>query len=182
MKSPNHSRHDDVRADEEKHAPFHVYKEDSDAWLDPETNTLWESIHVPVWRWRRAMFNNQRCRMDWCVKPYEEANHHPCAVLNGQKDDVITILEASPGQTIDLDASGSSDPDGDPLAFRWSVYGEAGTYAGDIDIPAADAVTTSVTVPKDAAGKEIHIILEVQDKNLLAPLFDYRRLVIQVSA
>ena len=125
------SRHAYVRADEEKHAPFRMYQEDSDRWIDPETDTLWESICVPVWRWRRAMFNNQRCRMDWCVKPYEEANHHPRAVLNGIEDDVITILDADPGQNIDLDASDSRDPDGDPLAFRWWVYGEAGTYGGE---------------------------------------------------
>ena len=176
------SRHADVHADEEKHAPFYVYGEASDRWIDPETNTLWDGICVPVWRWRRAMFNNQKCRMDWCVKPYAEANHHPQAVLNGVADDVITMVGAEPGETIALDASGSSDPDGDPLAFRWWVYGEAGTYAGDVEIPDADAVGTSVTIPEDAAGTEIHVILEARDKNPIGSLFDYRRMVINVSS
>lgn len=176
------SRHDDVRADEEKHAPFYVYREASDAWIDPETNTFYENICVPVWRWRRAMFNNQKCRADWCVKPYEEANHHPNAVLNGNEEDVITCISARPGETVDLDASGSSDPDGDPIAFRWWSYKEAGTYTGDLPIPDSNAVATSITIPTDAAGKEIHVILEVQDKHPIASLFDYRRVVINVTA
>ena len=82
---------------------------------------------------------------------------------------------------IDLDASGSSDPDGDPIVYSWLTYKEAGTYEGDLQIPDADQVATSFTVPNDAAGKEIHVILEVQDINPIAALFDYRRLVIDVS-
>ena len=128
------------------------------------------------------MFNNQKCRMDWCVKPYAEANHHPKAVLNGVADDVITMVRAAPGETITLDASGSSDPDGDPIAFRWWVYGEAGTYTGDVEILDAGAIATSVTIPEDAAGSEIHVILEVRDKNPIGSLYDYRRMVINVSA
>ncbi len=175
------SRHVEVRADEGKHAPFRVYGEAADRWIDPETNWLWEGICVPVWRWRRAMYNDQRCRMDWCVKPAAEANHHPQAVLNGVADDVITIRDAAPGETIPLDASGSSDPDGDPLAFRWYVYPEAGTYKGEIAIPDAESPSTAVAIPDDAAGTEIHVILELRDKHPAAPLFDYRRLVINVE-
>lgn len=175
------SRHADVRADEASNTPFSVYEEASDSWVDPETRNLWEGVCVPVWRWRRAMFNNQRCRMDWCVKPYDEANHHPTAVLNGDEADRITIVAASQGDRIELDAAGSNDPDGDPLAFKWFIYNEAGTYRGEIDIPDAAAASTALTVPTDAGGSELHVILEVRDKNPIASLYDYRRMVIRVS-
>ena len=175
------SRHEDVRADEGPVAPFAMYEEASDRWIDPETNQLWDNICVPIWRWRRAMFNNQKCRMDWCVKPYAEANHPPQAVLNGSDAEAITFVDAAPGETIPLDASGSIDPDGDPLAVRWWIYPEAGTYSGDATIADPPALVTSVAIPKDAAGTEIHVILEVQDKNPIASLFDYRRMVINVA-
>jgi hypothetical protein len=174
------SRHDDVRADEENCTPFYVYREDSDAWTDPETGSSYENIYVPVWRWRRAMYNDFRCRMDWCVKPYGEANHHPKAVLNGDQRDAILHATAKPGETVTLDGSGSYDPDGDPLVFWWWVYREAGSYPGDIVIEEPEAVSTSVTVPQDASGRQIHVILEVRDKNPIASLYDYRRLVIDV--
>jgi hypothetical protein len=175
------SRHADVQADEETCTPFTLYQEASDAWTDPETGTSYENIYVPVWRWRRAMYNDFKCRMDWCVKPYEEANHHPKAVLNGDEKDEISRVTAHPGETINLDASGSHDPDDDPLAFSWWVYKEAGSYPNDVAIAEPDAVATTVTVPDDAAGKQIHVILEVRDKNPIGSLYDYRRIVIDVA-
>jgi hypothetical protein len=175
------SRHEDVRVDEAKHTPFYVYQEARDAWTDPETGTSYDNIHVPVWRWRRAAYNDFRCRMDWCVRPYDEANHHPKAVLGGDASDTIARLSAEPGEALRLDASGSSDPDGDPIAYRWWVYPEAGSYPNDVSIAEPDAVSTSVVVPADASGHQIHVILEVRDKNPIASLYDYRRIVIDVA-
>ena len=36
-------------------------------------------------------------------------------------------------------------------------------------------------VPNNAAGKEIHLILEVNDKNEIASMYDYRRTIINVD-
>jgi len=36
-------------------------------------------------------------------------------------------------------------------------------------------------IPTGAAGKQIHIILEIHDQNKIASLFDYRRVVIDVQ-
>ena len=175
------SRHDDVKADEESCAPFYVYQEASDAWTDPETGTSYNNIYVPVWRWRRAMYNDIKCRMDWCVKPYEEANHHPRAVFNGDASDTIVRITASPGGTVHLDASGSSDLDGDPIAYHWWVYREAGSYPHHVVIAEPDVMVTSVAIPADASGQQIHVILQVRDKNPIASLYDYRRIVIDVG-
>ena len=49
--------------------------------------------------------------------------------------------------------------------------------ATDSDTSAA----TSVTVPDDATGKEIHVILEVQDDSEIVPLYDYRRVIVTVA-
>ena len=40
--------------------------------------------------------------------------------------------------------------------------------------------TIQVTVPADAGGKEIHLILEVPDKNQEIGMYDYRRVVLEV--
>ena len=127
------------------------------------------------------MYNNQKCRMDWCVKPYDQANHHPLAVLNGHAAPAISVIDAAPGETVKLDATGSHDPDGDPIELRWYPYDEAGTYEGELRVEEPNAISTSITIPADAASCELHVILEVKDLNPIGSLFDYRRLVINVN-
>jgi hypothetical protein len=118
--------------------------------------------------------------MTWCVRPARGANHPPLAVLNGEKGAGIVESKARPGDKVKLTAAGSSDPDGDRLSFRWFVYPEAGTYGRDVPLPDATAETTALTVPADAAGKTLHVVLEVTDSGQPA-LTRYRRLVINVS-
>jgi hypothetical protein len=119
--------------------------------------------------------------MDWCLNPYDQANHHPVAGFRGDKSDSIVRLEAKPGDTIDLHASATTDPDGDAVDIRWYAYPEAGTYTGKIAILDGQQARASVVIPQDAAGAQIHVILEVKDLNPIASLFDYRRIVIDVS-
>jgi len=141
-----------------------------------ERRDLLYTIH----RWRGAYQNAFEARMDWCVRPYDECNHAPIAVCNG--DDTLSVLQvpADPGEQVALSAAGSSDPDGDDLSYRWWVYPEAGSYWGDAPMRDADAAEAFLTVPEDAAGRTIHTILEVID-NGAPPLTSYRRVVLQVS-
>ena len=174
------SRHGDIRVDEEKTAPFYTYREVSDYWIDEENGDTLCNDYVPAWRWREAMYNDFICRMDWCVEPYENANHHPKAVFNGDDGDDIISLNVMPGDTVSLDASQSYDPDGDLLQFKWWQYAEAGTYPGKVLIPNHEKESTCIVIPTSSAGKQIHVILEIKDKNKIAHLFDYRRVVINV--
>jgi len=175
------SRHESVRVDEAKCDPFFTYAEGEDKWTNPEDGTTLKGNFVPVWRWRRAFFNDFRCRMDWCILPYDEANHHPVAVLNSDLTDRILFMDARPGERITLDATGTKDPDGDPVKISWWFYKEAGTYEGMPKIEDPSEIRTIVEIPLDATGKEIHLILEVRDLNKIATLWDYRRMVITVK-
>ena len=175
------SRHGDIRVDEEKVAPFYTYREVSDIWTNPATGETLSGDYVPVWRWRAAMYNDLKCRMDWCVQPYDKANHHPMAAFGGDASDGIIRLQASPGDVLELDASASRDPDGDPLEIVWWPYAEAGTYPGQVHIPTPSKTKTTVTIPTGAAGQHIHIVLEVRDQNPIGSLTDYRRIVIDVT-
>ena len=137
----------------------------------------------PRWtiaRWRRAYQNGFEARMDWCVKPVAEANHEPTAVCNGDRGRRVLELEADPGAGLKLSAAGSSDPDGNALAYRWWVYREAGSFRGTASIEGADTQEARLAVPADAAGRSIHVILEAIDDGK-PPLTAYRRLVVKVS-
>jgi len=170
----------DVPLTERVFRDYYMYMEAADTWSDGETT--WEnSIFAPVWRWRRAYSNEMKARMDWCVADPAAANHNPVAALNGDTQRTIVRMTASSGQTIELDASASSDPDGDGLAFAWDVYPEAGTYPSTVDIPGNREAVAQVRIPEDAAGTQIHVILTVTDDNPIAALSAYRRVVIDVQ-
>jgi Cellulose-binding Sde182, nucleoside hydrolase-like domain/Cellulose-binding protein Sde0182, C-terminal domain len=132
-----------------------------------------------VWRWRPAYQNEFAARMDWCVKAPKDSNHPPVAALNKDLTGKALRLEARAGERVRLSAVGSSDPDGDKLAYRWFVYPEVGTYAGEAKVEGADTLDGTVLVPANAKEKTIHIILEVTDAGD-PPLTRYRRVVLQV--
>ena len=175
------SRHPVIRKDEMAYGGFSMFESDSEkeTWTEPLEGKEYSGKEVPVWRFRRSMFNDFRARMDWCVKDFAEANHNPVAAFNGDTSDTIIELDAKPGETLTLDASKSSDPDGDELSIKWWVYQEAGTYEKLIAIADATSARTILEIPADAAGKEIHVILEVRDKSKIIPMYDFRRVVIR---
>ena len=113
--------------------------------------------------------------MDWCVQPPHQANHAPVAVCNGDATRSVLEVAAAPGADVPLTAASSRDPDGHGLSYRWWVYREAGTYRGDVKLSSPTRIESAVAVPGDAAGAEIHIILEVTDDGA-PPLTSFRRI------
>jgi hypothetical protein len=131
-----------------------------------------------VARWRPAFQNELRARMDWCVKPPAEANHPPTVVFDGDASRRVLEIEAKAGAAVRLSAAGSTDPDGHTLAFRWWIDRDSGTYVGQAGVTGEGADAT-LAVPADAAGKEIHVVLEATDAGD-PPLTRYRRAVVRV--
>ena len=179
-----YSRHQDIRRDEENSGDFEMFEADSEVetWTDPEHGEEFTGRYVPVWRFRRAMFNDFRGRMDWCVQEFDEANHNPVAAINGDATDTIVHLKAAPGESVKLDASASTDPDDDELQFHWWIYREAGTYAKKFTVPDESARVTTLIIPDDAIGSELHVILTIKDRSAIVPMYDYRRIVVSVDA
>ncbi len=155
----------------------------NDTWTDEDSGITYEhNIFVPLWRFRKDILLDFQARMDWCVDDFAHANHHPIARINGD-DGERCILKGtiSAGQTVQLDASASSDPDGNALSFKWWIYHEAGSYPGIVKLGADTEAQLTLSVPEDAAaGNTIHMICEVADNNPIVSLKAYRRIVLTV--
>ena len=129
----------------------------------------------PTWHWIEPLQNDFAARADWCVKPYDEANHAPVVVVAHDNMNVAS------GKTVKLNAKGTKDPDGDKLTYKWWQYREAGSYPGDITFDSNGGVKSSFVVPEDAKkGETIHVICEVTDDGVPA-LTCYARVIITVK-
>jgi hypothetical protein len=126
-----------------------------------------------------ATFNNFAARMDWAQEG--KGNRNPVVVLNGDDSLDILTLKPSPGVTVKLDASKTTDPDGDTLSYKWWVQPEAGSYKDTVNIKRRFSDQASIEVPEDSAGKTFHVICEVTDDGV-PNLTSYRRIIFASQA
>jgi hypothetical protein len=85
------------------------------------------SDQATIWRWRDAFQHDFAARMDWTIKDAGHANHNPVVVVNGQPGKAPIVIDTAVGKPVTLDASRTTDPDGNRLTFKWFLYPEAGT-------------------------------------------------------
>ena len=126
-----------------------------------------------LWRWRDDFQNDFAARMDWCTKAYHEANHPPVPALGHHEK--ITVKS---GEGFGLDASGTTDPDGDNLSYLWFNYPEAGSYKKMIKIDSAENARGVYVIAPDVEKIETaHFILKVTDKGK-PQLSRYKRVIV----
>ncbi|GAA0880389.1 DUF1593 domain-containing protein [Algoriphagus jejuensis] len=177
---------------------YEFYQPRTESWFsEPETRPLWTdardevlgfdgewhlSNKATIYRWREAFQNDFEARMDWTIKDYDDANHPPVIQLNTPEN-----LDARVGDRIELNAQGTTDPDGDQMTYRWFYYGEPGDYtltdgrtATPLQLENADSANAHFVIPEAPRLGELHIILEVTDQGSPA-LTRYKRVVIDVK-
>jgi hypothetical protein len=127
------------------------------------------------WRWIIDLENDFAGRMDWAVaKTFAEANHNPKAKVVGD-----LVRDVKGGETVTLDASPTTDPDGNNLSFEWWQYVEAGTASKVTIANATQKTGASFTVPSEP-GKKMHVILKVLDDGK-PPMVHYARIIFNIK-
>jgi hypothetical protein len=174
-------KYDDLSYDIHKPEIRPIWTDAQDEVTSPD-GSIYISNHATIWRWREAYQNDFAARMDWTIKPYKEANHPPVARIKGSNEVTIRV-----GDSITLDGSASSDPDGDELRFNWIHYPEAGTYwhwRGNRGVVMENANSSAMTlrIPREVGitrPHTTHIILQVTDTGTPA-LTRYQRVIVNV--
>lgn len=147
---------------------------DTDDWVEVD-GIVYIDRRATIWRWRDHYQNDFAARMDWCVMNYEDANHPPVAKLNH-----AGTITAKPGETIELDASASTDPDGDKLSFNWIHYREAGSHPAWVKPDEPEKSKTAVTMPKVTEPATVHFVVSVTDDGEPA-LTRYQRVIVNIK-
>jgi hypothetical protein len=149
--------------------------EDGDHVTDFNPYTQKDDKAYPQTRWIDVLQNEFAARANWCILPFEKANHPPTISLLQARN-----ISAKPGSKLTLKSAGS-DPDGNSISYTWWQYFEVDTYLGKIDLKKPSASTLEITIPKDAKlGDTIHLIVEVTD-NGTPNLTRYQRTIITVA-
>jgi hypothetical protein len=99
--------------------------------------------------------------------------------LEGKGGHAPVELRVRSGQRVSLSAEGTSDPDGDPLVFRWFQYREAGSYDGAVPLENASTSQVRLRAPEVTGPETIQLVLEVKDGGEPA-LYRYRRATVHV--
>ncbi|MCP3928717.1 MAG: DUF1593 domain-containing protein [Bacteroidetes bacterium] len=145
-----------------------------DEFFSPIDSQYHTSHHVTIWRWREAYQNDFAARMDWSVKEFEEANHHP--VPNIAHEQTLKVYSEN---NVFLDASLSTDPDGDELSYNWFHYRGPGTFKGKIKIKNAESTKANFKAPIVSTPRTAHFILQVTDSGEPA-LTRYKRVIVNI--
>jgi hypothetical protein len=132
-------------------------------------------IGASIWRWREHYQNDFAARMDWTVKSFDQTNHNPVPALAAPRHCTVQT-----GQTVRLDATASTDPDGDELNYHWMIYREAGTVQSNPRLDDADQPVARLTIPQAKTGQTIHVVLVLTDTGQPA-LTSYQRIVLTVG-
>jgi len=149
----------------------HGYFSDAEDSVNDE-----KSARATVYRWRDDFQREFAARMDWCVKDFMDANHAPEVTVNRHVLKEPMVIHAETGKKITLDASGSTDPDGDELQFEWLVYPEAGGFEKELNLE-VKGPKVILRMPELQPGNKVHVILRVTD-NGNPRLTGYKRIIL----
>ncbi len=128
-----------------------------------------------VYRWRPAFQADFQARLDWCVQPYQQANHSP---THDGKEVVEKKVKA--GEKVYLKAGAWKDADSHALSFHWQVLQEEGNAPAGLKIADGSTASAYFVAPPTAHPQTVHVLLTVADDGKPS-LCGYQRYIFTVE-
>jgi hypothetical protein len=80
---------------------------------------------------------------------------------------------------VQLNAAGTYDSESDELLYNWSLL--PGFFNGQVEIKDHIKRKAQIVIPVEAAGQDLHVLLEVKDDGAGHHITTFRRVVIHVK-
>ncbi len=128
------------------------------------------------------IINDFKVRWQWAIQSnVANANHHPIPVVNGDSGLAPIRQSVVSGQKIKLNASGSSDPDGNALSYQWVIYNEISLPGATLT--ASTGIETEITIPENDTEElgYVHAYVRITDNGAI-PLTRYKRVIFEVPS
>ena len=155
------------------------FRDADDTFFDVSVNKEITSPRASVFRWRKDFQNDFAARVDWGSTPdFKAVNHPPQIKLNKNMSKEALKVLIPAGRKFLIDASGTTDPDGNELTFERFEYKEAGKCPEKINIEFPEKGKARFSIPENNHTCESHIILKVTD-NGNPQLSSYLRIILQ---
>jgi hypothetical protein len=135
-----------------------------------------KSARATVYRWRTDFQCDWASRLDWCLKDFTLCNHTPVISINGSTGKCPLFMSINAGKTVELDASSTTDPDGNLLQYEWLVYPECGNSPENMELK-SDKGKASLIMPFLKQGEAISFVLKVTDDGN-PNLTSYKRIIL----
>jgi hypothetical protein len=128
-------------------------------------------------KWVQAMWNSFAARMDWARSA--TGNRPPVVVVNGDSTSKFVHIDTRAGAEVQLNATGTYDSESDELSYNWSLL--PGFFNGQVEIKDHTKRKAQLVIPAEAAGQDLHVLLEVKDDGAGHHITTFRRVVIHVK-
>lgn len=154
--------------DELQYSPYYMYS-------NPEGKPT-------MIQWSDAIKNDFAARMQWTVTEFSQANHHPQIELANEQFPTkeYVYITAKHGESLDIDASKSLDPDGDELQYRLYLYDSENENLLTDTVLNIENGIFKIVIPANSNSKIYNFILEVYD-NGTPSLTSYRRIIVNIE-
>lgn len=158
---------------------FRKESKDSQLWVEATDSvasyqTDPDKRMAALYRWRPAWQADFAARLDWCNRPYHQANHAP------RLEARTGFLQVRSGRPVQLRPPAATDPDRQGLRYTWFFYPEAGSFRGSVPDLSPQGKALFFRAPVVTQAQTLHLILGVTDKGEPA-LTTYKRYILEVK-
>lgn len=156
------------------------FRDTHDLFFDEQVGEKVKSNRATVFRWRTDFQSDFVNRCNWGGGDFSNLPFRTELEFDGELYSGISRHYVAAGEEVTVKVEVDSQSSDQVITHDCFHYPEAGSFEGEIVIKPAGSGTFWISIPRAAAGKQIHLI-QRSSQGIESPLVRYNRLVLEVA-